>query len=60
MLETIGLPIRQQRAIDTLKPHRRDLPCWLYFYKTNDKCLAQTLARSEAWDASYFDGDSSL
>lgn len=60
MLETIGLPIRQQRAIDTLKPHRRDLPCWLYFYKTNDKCLAQTLARPEAWDASYFDGDSSL
>src|SRR5580704_2358579 len=60
MLETIGLPLKQQSVIDSLRPHRRDLPCWLYFYKTNDKCLAQTLAQPEAWDASYFDGDSSL
>jgi hypothetical protein len=60
MLETIGLPMKQQRVIDSLRPHRRALPCWLYFYKSNDKCLAQTLARPEVWDASYFDGDSSL
>jgi hypothetical protein len=60
MLETIGLPLEKQRVIDSLRPHRRELPCWLYFYKTNDKYLAQELARPEVWDASYFDGDSSL
>jgi len=60
MLETIGLPVEKQRVIDSLRPHRRELPCWLYFYKTNDKYLTQALARPEVWDASYFDGDSSL
>ena len=60
MLETIGLPLDKQRVIDSLRPHRRELPCWLYFYKTNDKHLAKALIRPEVWDASYFDGDSSL
>jgi hypothetical protein len=60
MLETIGLSADRRRAIEELTPHKRELPCWMYFYKTDDTGLAQTLEDPERWDPSCFDGDASL
>ena len=60
MLETIGFRPEKQRIIDELKPHKRKLPSWLYFYKTNDKGLAESLQNPQVWDPCCYDGDASL
>jgi hypothetical protein len=60
MLETIGLSLANQRVLDSAVLHRRSLPSWSYFYKTNDGELAKALEDPRAWDPSSFDGDASL
>jgi hypothetical protein len=62
MLEAIGFSPEKRRVISRLAPHHRELPCWLYFYKTNneDVALRQQLTNPHAWDPSPFDGDGSL
>ena len=60
LLETIGLSAVRQRVVEKLKPHKRELPSWMYFYKTNDTGLAESLENPEVWDPSCFDGDASL
>jgi hypothetical protein len=64
MLEAIGFSPAKRKIISALAPHRRELPCWLYFYKSKNKNdgiqLAQKLKEPAAWDPSPFDGDGSL
>lgn len=60
MLDIIGFGPEKQRIIDSIAPHRRALPSWLYFYKTSDQYLAKVLKDPRSWDPSCFDGDASL
>lgn len=60
MLECIGFRPDKRNVITKIVPHERKLPCWLYFYKTRDKNLAERLSDSNVWDPSQFDGDASL
>lgn len=60
MLEAMGFGPEKQRVINSLSPHRRALSSWRYFYKAADPQLAEKLKKSEVWDPSCFDGDSSL
>jgi hypothetical protein len=62
MLEAIGFAPDKQRVLSRIAPHQRELPCWLYFYKSNKKDLqlAEQLRDPAAWDPSSFDGDGSL
>jgi hypothetical protein len=59
MLEWIGLP-HDPTALSSLRPLRRKLPSWMYFYRANRSDLKAKLANPTAWAPSSFDGDSSL
>jgi hypothetical protein len=60
MLEVIGLQGEKQRIIAKLKPRQRRLSSWRYFYKTNNKALAESIQNPRVWDPCCFDGDASL
>lgn len=60
MLETIGFRADKSNIITRIAPYKRMLPCWLYFYKTRDRNLAEELSDGNLWDPSQFDGDASL
>jgi hypothetical protein len=60
MLEVCGFAHEKKALLESLAPHRRALPSWLYFYKAADKDLANDLRNPEVWDPCCFDGDSSL
>jgi hypothetical protein len=60
MLECIGFRHEKNEVIKKFAPHRRELPAWLFFYKTRDAALAQSLSDASVWDPSQFDGDASL
>jgi hypothetical protein len=60
MLEVIGLTPEMDRKLERLSPHRRLLPTWMYFYKPNNRSLAENLKNTAVWEPSLFDGDSSL
>ncbi len=60
MLEVIGFGPEKQHLISDLAPQRRELPCWTFFYRTNDRHLAKALKDPRSWDPSSFDGDASL
>lgn len=60
MLEAYGFRPEKQNVIDSLAPHRRQLPAWFYFYKAWNKNLEGELQNPEVWDPSHFDGDASL
>jgi hypothetical protein len=60
MLELIGLNPAWEAEIAQAHPHRRQLPNWMYYYKANDRTLAQKLKSPAVWEPSLFDGDSSL
>jgi hypothetical protein len=60
MLEYIGLVPPIASTVEKLRPHQRDLPSWLYFYKARDSGMAQRLADPTAWKPCWFDGDACL
>jgi leucyl-tRNA synthetase len=60
MLEAMGFSVEKQRVIDSTAPHYRELGAWRYFYKAEDKRLAERLRDPEVWDPCCFDGDASL
>jgi hypothetical protein len=60
MLEIIGLSLARQRILDAVVFHRRVLPSWSYFYKSNNDELTTALEDPRSWDPSCFDGDASL
>jgi len=60
MFESIGFRPEKMNVISKFSPYERKLPCWMYFYKTPDKKLAEKLADPNAWDPSQFDSDASL
>jgi hypothetical protein len=60
MLELIGLTPTLEAAVAHARPHRRQLPNWMYYYKANERTLAEKLTSPAAWEPSLFDGDSSL
>jgi hypothetical protein len=60
MLEGIGFRPEKTNVMTKLAPYERQLPCWLYFYKTRDQSLADELGDPNVWDPAQFDGDASL
>jgi len=60
MLEAYGFRPEKEAVIESLRPLRRRLPAWFYFYYTRNKQLAPVLADPNIWDPCHFDGDSSL
>ena len=60
MLELIGLTPTLEAAVAHARPHRRQLPNWMYYYKAKERTLAEKLKNPAAWEPSLFDGDSSL
>jgi hypothetical protein len=60
VLEMTGLSAEKQRITDQLKPYKRTLSSWRYFYKTTNKQLAEQLRNPQVWDPCCFDGDASL
>ena len=60
MLEAFGFHPDKQQVVNSLKPYRRRLPFWRYFYRTRDKVLRQQLTDPTVWDPSHFDADSTL
>jgi hypothetical protein len=60
MLESIGFGRATRTFLESLAPHRRRLPAWMFFYKARDKRLDQQLSRPELWDVCSYDGEGSL
>jgi len=59
MLEHIGSDTITA-ALAPLKPRRRRLPSWLYYYKGGRRGLSEVLKNPAAWKPTQFDGDASL
>lgn len=60
VLEAIGFAGATRSHLEALAEHRRQLPTWMFFYVASDPELAARLARPEAWDPCFFDGDGVL
>lgn len=60
ILENIGWRLEPGNIMDALAPHQRSLPAWQFFYKAGSPGLEARLRDPSTWDASLFDGDSSL
>jgi hypothetical protein len=60
MLEIIGYCPEKREVVDGAIPYRRQLPSWMYFYRTKNRELAEQLKSADVWDPSGFDGDSSF
>jgi hypothetical protein len=60
MLEAFGFRPDKQQIIDALRPHRRRLPGWSFFYRCWDEKTAETMRNPNVWDPTHFDGDASL
>lgn len=60
MLEFIGVGPELKGMVASVKPYKRRLPSWLYYYKPKDDCLGSQLANPANWNPSGFDGDFSL
>lgn len=57
MLEVVGFGSEKKARLEALAPHRRQLPGWMFFYKTPDASLAKELENPFAWDPCTYDGD---
>jgi len=60
MLEVLGYCPEKRKVIDDFIPYNRQIPAWMYFYRTKNRDLAEVLNRPEVWDPTGFDGDSSF
>jgi hypothetical protein len=60
MVEAVGFHPRLRAALEDLRPWRRRLSSWLFFYKTVDSELDADLKNLAVWNPSFFDGDGSL
>jgi hypothetical protein len=60
VVEVVGLSAAKREALAALKPLRRKLPSWLFYYRANDPVLAAALGKADPWDLSPHDGDASL
>ena len=60
VLEVIGLSRFKRAALAELRPCRRRLPSWCFYYKVLDPSLASELGKESAWDPGPFDGDLTL
>ena len=60
MLEILGFSAEQRAAIEHLHPLQRQLPSWLYLYRSSDPEMAEKLTQPQLWSPSVFDGDLSL
>jgi hypothetical protein len=60
VVEVVGLSEAKREALAVLRPLRRKLPSWLFYYRARDPGLAAALERADAWDPSPYDGDGSL
>ena len=59
-LEHVGCDLPKMKALDQLAPYRRKLPAWPFYFAASDPSLDASLKSPDAWDASAYDGDSSL
>jgi len=57
MLEVIGFGAEKKARLEALAPYRRQLPGWMFLYKTPDASLAKELENPPVWDPCTYDGD---
>ncbi len=55
--EVIGFGVEKKSSIEAFAPFRRQLPAWMFLYKTRDASLAKELEDSRVWDPCTYDGD---
>jgi len=60
MVEAVGFHAGLRAALEDLRPWRRQLSSWLFFYKAVDPELDADLKNAAVWNPSFFDGDGSL
>jgi hypothetical protein len=60
ILENTGRWLEDGEFIRRFAPHRRKLPGWTYYYRTNHPRLAEKLQNRCTWAPSLFDGDAGL
>jgi len=60
MLEILGFSVEELARIKQLHPLQRQLPSWLYLYRSTNPKLAEKLTQPQIWCPSVFDGDLSL
>ena len=60
MVEAVGFHAGLRAALEDLRPWRRRLSSWLFFYKAVDPELDAELNNAAVWNPSFFDGDGSL
>jgi hypothetical protein len=60
MVEAVGFHAGLRAALEHLRPWRRQLSSWLFFYKAMDPQLDAELSNAAVWNPSFFDGDGSL
>jgi hypothetical protein len=60
MVEAVGFHAGLRGALEDLRPWRRRLSSWLFFYKALDPQLDADLNNAAVWNPSFFDGDGSL
>ena len=60
MLEAFGFRPEKQKVIDSLRPYRRPLAFWQFFYRVRDRDLRSQLDDPTVWDPSHYDADATL
>src|SRR5207245_5539968 len=60
ILENVGRWLEPGDFMDTAAPYHRKHSTWTYFYRANNKDLAERLTDRRAWDPSLYDGNASL
>lgn len=60
VLEAVGFAGRTRACLESAAERRRRLPAWMFYYRATDPALAARLARPDAWDPCFFDGDGVL
>lgn len=57
MLESVGFGEETRRVIESLHPHQRQLPSWMFVYRVKDAQLQKKLEDPSLWDPCFYDGD---
>jgi hypothetical protein len=60
VLEAFGFRPEKQKVIDSLRPYRRPLTFWQFFYRVREKDLRSQLDDPAVWDPSPYDADATL
>jgi hypothetical protein len=60
IVEALGFPAACRQRLQELRPFRRVLPSWPFYYRAQDRAIEADLRDAAAWHACAYDGDASL